>query len=100
MENMFDKATDLDPQPEFPLRTQHVFYQQPDQPIGELQDQVIVDQVSAIAPAGHVAGSNSPPLATLFILWIFGLLVWCMYYVNSKGTGKSQGRKKGGHKDV
>jgi len=100
MENMFDKATDLDPQPEFPLRTQHVFYQQPDQPIGELQDQGIVAQESAIAPPVHVVGSNTPPLATLFILWIFGLLVWFMYFVNSKGTGKSQGRKKEGDKDV
>ena len=102
MANMFEKATDLDPQPEFPIRTQPIYYQQLDQ-ILDQQEQFSADMASSpVTPAHTTTTFSGPPVATLFMLWIFGLLVWCMYFINSKeGSGMSQTRrKKGGSKDV
>lgn len=103
MANMFERATDLDPQPEFPLRDQLVFYQQVDQQ-GEVHEElVIAEQKEAMTPLVHTTVSSDPPASTLFILWIFGLIVWCAYFINIRGNGvtHSQARKKkGGTKDV
>jgi hypothetical protein len=102
MENMYSKADDLDPQPEFPLRTQLTFYEQLEQP---------AEQVGAPLEPVHqalkqdVGGSNEMPLATLLLLWIFGLVVWCVVFVNQGGGGfkpakRSTKKKAGGYKDT
>ena len=105
IENLYDKATDLDPQPEFPLRTDFNFFveQEPEpdkymvvegDPIPEQQALPVVNQPN----------NNSPPFSMLLILWVFGLIVWCMLFVNngrsSRPLRKRQTKKAGGEKDV
>ena len=102
MANMFEKATDLDPQPEFPIRTQPIYYQQLDQ-IMDQQEQIGADMASSVvAPAHTTTEFSGPPVATLLMLWIFGLMVWCMYFINSKESSDTSQtrRKKGGSIDV
>lgn len=56
-----------------------------------------------LANSTTVAGSSAPPFMMLLILWVFGLIVWCMVFVNNGGNaGKKRGFKKksGGVKDV
>jgi len=37
---------------------------------------------------------NSPPVAMLFILWVFGLVVWCMVFVNQGGSPRVKRKKR------
>lgn len=98
---MYDKATDLDPQPEFPLRTEFTFFveQEP-----EVDKYMVVDGVSAEQQAAAVPVQQGPPFMTLLILWFFGLIVWCMLFVNGGGKPSRRTRtlrkKAGGVKDV
>ena len=104
MENLYSKATDLDPQPEFPLRTKTVFYHEMDMPPG-IPELLVKDGKDARPQVAGTANmvvpphveSSSPPVAILFILWVFGLIVWCMVFVNTNGaSGKPKRRRKAG----
>ena len=88
----------MDPQPEFPLRTELTFYEEIDQPVGiqiDLgQDPVIERKAEVIRN-----DANELPVFTIFMLWIFGLVVWCVVFVHQGGTSglkKSKRRKKKG----
>ena len=104
MENMYSKADDLDPQPEFPLRTELTFYEQLEQPpeqVGVLP--VGKEPVQLSQPLNQDIGSNETPIFTLISLWIFGLIVWCVVFVNQGGGGfkpTKRSKKKGGYKNT
>jgi hypothetical protein len=100
--NLYDKPDNLDPQPEYPLRTALTFYKEEDQPLG--LDILEGGAMSELQPA---ANSPFPSSLVLFTLWIFGLIVWCTMFVNPASTsakaagGKQLRRKKViSHKDV
>jgi Glycosyltransferase (GlcNAc) len=94
LDNMYDKPDNLDPQPEFPLRTNFVFYEQ-------YED----DYIPPAADGGKATGreldgfaqsasdqsveSNSPPMSLMFVLWLFGLIVACAL---TRGSKKVNGR--------
>jgi hypothetical protein len=64
-----------------------------------------IPEQDALPIAGTAVAGSSPPFMSLLILWIFGLIVWCMVFVNNGNSGKP-GRKRtarkktGGVKDV
>lgn len=105
MENLYDNANDLDPQPIFPLRTELTFYKQEGlDPVARIA-QALSDQQQQPGVAAFVEppATNSPPVATVFTLWIFGLLVWCVAFVTRGESGPPARRAKGsssGVKDV
>jgi hypothetical protein len=87
MDNLYQDADDLDPQPEFPLRTRPTFYEPIDQPVG-IQLELGKDPILG----GHkreLVHSNDPsnelPVFTIFALWIFGLIVWCLVFSINHG---------------
>lgn len=98
LDNLFDKPTDLDPQPEYTLRTNFVYYHE------EVQAEVdaIVNQEPEMVSPPEIPVSNAPPASMLFTLWVFGLIVWCMVFVNQGGSGGKvrRKRKKAMTKDV
>lgn len=99
LDNMYSKPTDLDPQPEYSLRTEFVYYQEE----AETAADALVGIESARQEGPIVPASNAPSTMTLFVLWCFGLIVWCMLFVNHGGGGGKGLRKRhkgGGSKDV
>lgn len=117
IDNLFDKPDNLDPQPEYPLRTKLVFYKQAEKAAPRLKielqgDNAKIKQVTARHVAATLDGlppmveSPLPTTSTLFILWVFGLMVWCVMYMNPLGGSTSSGgprkskKKKSSVKDV
>ena len=95
IENAFEKATDLDPQPEFPLRTQFSFFvEQESKP-----DKFMVTDGNPVAeqhafPSVNRNSSNSPSFTMLLLLWILGLVVWCFFFVNTGGSRRAPRRRR------
>lgn len=106
IENIYDKATDLDPQPEFPLRTEFNFFveQEPEPDKYMVVDGDPMPEQQALPVVNQPISNNSPSFSMLLILWVFGLIVWCMLFVNngrsSRPLRKRQTKKAGGEKDV
>jgi len=108
IEHLYDKATDLDPQPEFTLRSEFNFYieSEPEEDKFMVIDADPIQEQDALPVANTtVTAGGSPPFMMLLMLWIFGLIVWCMVFVNngsSSRPGKKRAFKKkaGGVKDV
>lgn len=113
-ENLFTNPDNLDPQPEFPMRTKLQYYRQVEQTV-PLYDVNVGGNGDRKLPgvASDYHGDhfdpdqniNMPSGSTLFVLWIFGLLVWYVMFMGPSNGGKSNGassRKKTGHlyKDV
>jgi len=94
-DNLYEGADDLDPQPEFPLRTELTFYEEIDQPVG-LQIDLGQDPVLEQRKTGalHNAESNELPVFTIFALWMFGLVVWCVIFVNQGGSTLQKQKKR------
>jgi hypothetical protein len=98
-ENLFSNPDNLDPQPEYPLRTKLVYYQQVSEPV------LLIDASSGNArngralPASQVDAfdahsdptQNMPPASVLFIFWAFGLIVWFLMFM-SPSSSNSNGR--------
>ena len=87
MDNLYEDADDLDPQPVFPLRTQPTFYEPMDQPVGRIQLELgkgfgSKKEVAAV----HKQSNEQLPVFTIFVLWIFGLIVWCVVFVYHGGA--------------
>jgi hypothetical protein len=115
VDNIFDKPDDLDPQPEYPLRSELVYYKQEDQPAPSLN--VLEGDVLSMAqghggvpqipqPASIEGAQNSPfPSFTILLtFWVFGLVMWCVTFMKSGpmgGGGGKRGRKTnpGSYKD-
>eukprot|EP00546_Thalassionema_frauenfeldii_P000138 CAMPEP_0178936418 /NCGR_PEP_ID=MMETSP0786-20121207/25169_1 /TAXON_ID=186022 /ORGANISM="Thalassionema frauenfeldii, Strain CCMP 1798" /LENGTH=121 /DNA_ID=CAMNT_0020614833 /DNA_START=11 /DNA_END=376 /DNA_ORIENTATION=- len=73
---IYDKATDLDPQPLFPLRNKPEYTSGIDP---------APDIAAAYDPLYTVTDSdyNQPPYVILFILWTFGLVLWRMVFMST-----------------
>lgn len=95
IENAFEKATDLDPQPEFPLRTQFSFFveqeSQPDKFMVADGDPILEQKALPIA---NQQSNSSPPFTMLLILWILGLVVWCFFFVNTGGSSSRSPKRR------
>jgi hypothetical protein len=92
---LYEDADDLDPQPEFPLRTELTFYEEIDQPVGlqiDLGSDPILEQRKVYET--HQEDSNELPVFTIFTLWMFGLVVWCVVFVNQGGSSTMQKNKR------
>jgi hypothetical protein len=109
VENLYGNPDDLDPQPEFPMRTELSYYQQVEEALPDLD----VDIGGTVARADHLQKVDTlrandqpalPPLSLLLVLWIFGLIVWCILYLaptsSNASTGSSRKNKSEGFKDV
>jgi hypothetical protein len=98
---LYDNANDLDPQPIFPLRTELKFYRQEGRdPVSRIAQELTDQQQPAVQP---IEATNTPPAATIFTLWIFGLMVWCVAFITRGESGPPARRSKGsssGVKDV
>lgn len=96
-DNLYQDADDLDPQPEFPLRTELTFYQEIDQPVGlqiDLGQDPILEKTSTAVLDHEATDANDLPVFTIFTLWMFGLVVWCVIFVHQGGTVQKKKRKK------
>ena len=93
VENLFDNPDNLDPQPEFPLRSEMVFYEQV--VLKSPHEAYTVAEHHSI-PVGHTYESQSalPSLPVLFILWVFGLVIWCVFCMKPSSSRKSGPKKK------
>jgi hypothetical protein len=102
--NLFDKPDDLDPQPEYPLRSELVYYKQEDQPAPNLNVLSMaqghdggVPQIPQPASIEGAQTSPFPSFTLMLILWVFGLVMWCMTFMNRGamgGVGGKRGRNK------
>jgi len=109
-ENLFTNPDNLDPQPEYPLRTKLQYYQQVEQTVPRYD---IVSEGGAASggerklPSSHFHGSDHfgpdhtatgmPSAITLFVFWVFGLVVWCIMFVgpySPKSRSRTIARKK------
>lgn len=108
VDNLFDNPDNLDPQPEYPLRTQLTYYQQVEEALPDLDVDIgggaVVPEPRPHADAFPVHESHKelPPFALLFVLWVFGLIVWCVLFLSpgSSVTAKSHKKRSEGFKDV
>lgn len=105
MENLFDKPDNLDPQPEYPLRTEFKFYEQVADAPAMLDFDVNEGKEEALDTLEHtamnVAQPNSPPASLIFVLWVFGLIVACVMIESPKSRkGGSRRKKAASAKDV
>lgn len=116
-ENLFDKPDNLDPQPEYPLRTKNVFYQQIENGIpmpklkidlsggtAEIRDERHMAEAAPASPDEMLA-SSLPPFSLIIVLWVFGLVVWCAMFMNpmaqpSVKTAIKKRRKQAVAKDM
>jgi hypothetical protein len=102
MENLFDKATDLDPQPEFRLRTKFDYFvgqeAQSDRYLISGHDGVLEQQglQNAITLTPEKKANGSLSITMVAFLWILGLCVWCVFFANQGGprSTKRRGAKK------
>ena len=95
VENLYDEPTNLESQPEYPKRTQLVFYEQ----VVEADAAVEIPNVQVVPDSFHEdPHTKFPPLSLLFVLWVFGLVVWCIMFAPSSKTSRK--RKQRIAKDV
>lgn len=103
--NLFDKPDDLDPQPEYPLRSELVYYKQEDEAapnLNVLEGEVMpraqgrgggVPQIPQPASIEGVQTSPFPSFTLLLALWVFGLVMWCMTFMNRGARGGAGGKR-------
>lgn len=95
MENLYSNPNDLDPQPEYPMRTEMTFisdYEGNLDTMGEDLNTLSTDYAAGISSYSQ---SDGIPYGTLFILWILGVGFWCNVYVFSKPQRRRRKKKKG-----
>jgi len=113
-DNLFDKPDNLDPQPEYPLRTNLVFYQQAEQAAPKIRISINDQGHAEVKQAGSrnmlgegqraapAAGEVNleydqrptlPSFSLLFVLWVFGMCVWCAMFLTPDGGGSRAKRK-------
>ena len=108
VDNLFDDPDDLDPQPEFPLRTELTYYQQVEEALPDLD----VD-IGGSLSGGDVSGEQNhadafpahehsvlPPFAIIFVFWIFGLIAWCAFFLGSSGSSTGGASRKNINEDA
>eukprot|EP00339_Tiarina_fusa_P005024 CAMPEP_0117014916 /NCGR_PEP_ID=MMETSP0472-20121206/12010_1 /TAXON_ID=693140 ORGANISM="Tiarina fusus, Strain LIS" /NCGR_SAMPLE_ID=MMETSP0472 /ASSEMBLY_ACC=CAM_ASM_000603 /LENGTH=492 /DNA_ID=CAMNT_0004718591 /DNA_START=24 /DNA_END=1499 /DNA_ORIENTATION=- len=106
VDNMFDEPDDLDPQPEYPLRTKMAFYREEEvkQPpsleilgegdVADIAKELIPNKDEQALPDSlpTTVESMYPSGTLIFVLWVFGLLAWCGLFLSvpSSTSGKSK----------
>eukprot|EP00536_Pseudo-nitzschia_multiseries_P009767 jgi/Psemu1/325767/estExt_fgenesh1_pg.C_2820013 len=85
MENLKSNPNDLDPQPEYPMRTNLTFeisYARSARvtDFDALGEDPIMSSMKKYTSSGN-SQSEELPLGTIFILWFLGLVIWCYVYV-------------------
>jgi len=101
VDNLYSNPDDLDPQPDFPLRTELTFFKDtadvtPDlevlegdlHPAGQVSDS---GAAKVISPTPST--SNLPSIPLLFILWVLGLVAW-FYFVVIANKSSAGGKRK------
>lgn len=96
-EHLYSSPDNLEPQPEYPLRTDMVYYEQVEDAFPLIADSAIAHSRSLPestllhgADGFDVATqSNMPPVSILFLFWVFGLIVWYLMFMAPKG-GKAR----------
>ena len=95
MENLYTNPDDLDPQPEFPLRTNLTF--------SVMRDSMVMDEDLDSEDSSttlHASVQASPldasrvPYGTLIFFWILGLGFWCNVFVFSSNQTSGRTRRK------
>jgi hypothetical protein len=103
VENMFENPDNLDPQPEYPLRTALVYYEQVEVSTPSLDldlNTTAVDQQEQqqqgpeMFAIVHEQSTSGPPLSLLFLLWVLGLIVWYALFSSSGRRNGPSPRKK------
>jgi len=90
MENLKSNPNDLDPQPEYPMRTNLTFENHYKSSLIDF-DALGKDP---LLPSLHKSQSEDLPYGTLFILWFLGLSLWCYVYVILPPNRPKRRRKK------
>ena len=97
MDNLYSNPDDLDPQPEFPLRSNLTFAYEYGSSMMDLDDDMSQPSSSSLADSIAVdpLDSSRVPYGTIFILWMLGICFWCHIHVFSSthGSASSQRRK-------
>ena len=99
VENLYDKPDDLDPQPEFPLRSEMVFYKESERVLPQLEvleGDVLGEDSTSTQNEKFVAVEQTsfPSALLLLVLWVIGLIAWCSVFLRS-GSSSGLRRKKG-----
>lgn len=101
LENLHSNPDNLDPQPEFPLRTQMTFDNDYDEDLDGADDDMVLRFLSIRKDITN-GRPGDLPYDTLFVLWVLGLIVYCFVHVFSfrasaskltRGLGKSTNKK-------
>lgn len=92
--NLYDEPANLDAQPEYPLRTTLKFAHQPSNDLPSNLDQAALGE----SDFGHhqrnpttIARSplsRLPSSSLLLLLWVFGLVLWCLLFLNNPPSGE------------
>uniref|UniRef100_A0A7S3L6I9 Uncharacterized protein n=1 Tax=Amphora coffeiformis TaxID=265554 RepID=A0A7S3L6I9_9STRA len=100
--NLYDEPANLDAQPEYPLRTDLKFAHQPKH-TAELNS---LDQAAALGdldhhhhgpittPTSKSPLSKLPSTSLLLLLWIFGLVVWCLLFWHNPPPSREIPKKR------
>jgi hypothetical protein len=114
MENLFNNPDNLDSQPEYPLRTKLTYYEQVKESMPALDLDIAATTERLSVTGSHGDSGLRPPLHSiendrssipsatlLFVLWLFGLIVWCLLFMNPSANSASRPRRKTAtYKDV
>lgn len=102
-ENLFTHPDNLDPQPEFPMRTDCVFYEEVAANVASIDvlEGDIMGEFGEGKSASETKPNTSPfPSAMiLFPLWLVGLVIWYLNFASAPASRRKQPRKKTGAKD-
>eukprot|EP00980_Cylindrotheca_fusiformis_P001357 scaffold338_cov116-Cylindrotheca_fusiformis.AAC.22 len=107
-ENLYDDPDNLNPQPEYPLRTKLTFYEEEDVSaesievprrdlVGHSSSSSSSSSSSDETSSRHHRSSPFPSASLLIPLWLLGLVVWFMFFGNpqvAKGQQSSSSGKK------
>ena len=91
MENLYSNPDDLDPQPEFPLRTNLTFSENR---YGDSMVDLDDSSSSALGVSADPLDPSRVPYGTIFLFWIVGLGFWCNMFVFSSKPSSRPRRKK------
>lgn len=87
MDNLYSDPDDLDPQPEYPLRTNLTFNDD-----REFSDDSQQQQHRLFGTALSPLDARRVPYGTMFVLWVLGLVYWC--HVNLSSVTHAATRKR------
>lgn len=95
-DNLFSNPDNLDPQPEYPLRTHLIYYQQVTLAQSFVDAEGYAIDADRKLPASDGRGpdgfdahatSHLPSSGVLFVFWLIGLLVWYIMYMPNSYFG-------------